>query len=352
MRKENIYWNSHNLLSRGGTFNFAIGGRGCGKTYNAKKTRIQHFIKTGMQFIYLRRYRTELKETQTFFDDVCQEFPGYEFRTIGSKGYVRKINKEAEAQTEDENKKDRNKWKLMCYFLPLSTNGSKKSVAYPSVDFIVYDEFIIGEGCYHYLQHEVKQFLEFYNTVDRYQDRTKVLFIANAVSLYNPYFTEFNLCPRKKNTFLSAKNGLLQLELIDSSRFKKHVDSTNFGKIIKGTLYYDYAVSNIFEDDNDTFIMPKTPQARFHYGIKFDNMTFGVWVDFMQGVYYVTQKTAKDGTIYALTKSDLSIDVRMIERTHALIKTIKKLYMQGVVFFDTISTRSKFTDLMEYLNVR
>lgn len=343
---KNIYWNSHNLLSRGGIFNFAIGGRGCGKTYNAKKTRIQHFIKTGMQFIYLRRYKTELKEISSFFDDVCVEFKNYEFKIIGHNGYIRK-----RALSED-NKKNKIKWELMCYFLPLSTNGTKKSVAYPKVDYIVYDEFIISEGCYRYLHDEVHQFLEFFNTVDRYQDRTKVLFIANAVSLFNPYFTEFRLFPRKENTFISAKNGLIQLEVINSEKFKNHVDKTKFGQLIADTPYYSYAVSNIFEDDNNSFIMKKTTNARFHYGIKFDSLNFGVWVDFSEGVYFITQKITKDGTTYALTKKDLSIDVRMIDRTNGLLKTLKKLYMQGVVFFDTIETRNNFNRLMEYLNVR
>ena len=52
------YWDSHELMTRNGGFNVAIGGRGTGKTYDFKYKRIRHYIKTcdgfrkqGRQFI-------------------------------------------------------------------------------------------------------------------------------------------------------------------------------------------------------------------------------------------------------------------------------------------------------------
>ncbi|MBS6750091.1 MAG: phage DNA encapsidation protein, partial [Firmicutes bacterium] len=65
------------------------------------------------------------------------------------------------------------------------------------VDMIGFDEFIIDKGSLHYLQNELKQFQDFYNTVDRFQDRVKVMFMANAVALTNPYFIGWRLKPRK-----------------------------------------------------------------------------------------------------------------------------------------------------------
>ena len=65
-----MYWNIKNSLSHNCLFNFIVGDRGVGKTYGCKKWAIEDFLKTGAQFIYLRRYQTELKRTNKFFDDI------------------------------------------------------------------------------------------------------------------------------------------------------------------------------------------------------------------------------------------------------------------------------------------
>ena len=65
-----MYWNIKNSLSHNCLFNFIVGDRGVGKTYGCKKWAIEDFLKTGAQFIYLRRYQTEFKRTNKFFDDI------------------------------------------------------------------------------------------------------------------------------------------------------------------------------------------------------------------------------------------------------------------------------------------
>lgn len=337
-----MYWDGHELLTRNAMFNFAIGGRGTGKTFFAKRSRIKHFLKTGKQFIYLRRYKPEFEDRSLFFEDVAQEFPSHEFKVEGMKGYVRK-------QTDEEKKP---KWRLMCMFVTLANALTKKSVPYPDVDMIVFDEFIIDKGHIHYLTNEVKAFYDFYNTVDRFQDRVKVLFLANSVSVVNPYFIAFHLKPRKETRFILAHKGYMCCELIDSSRFQAHVDETRFGKMIKGTSYYDYAVGNVFNDDNDLFIAKKPPEAIFFYAIKFDERTIGVWVDYSEGNYYITKKAPKNSVCYALTKRDMEPNLLMIEKSNIMLKCLRKLYMQGSVFFDSVQTREFFNNVLDYLNLR
>ena len=76
---KNIYTDISNVLTYNAILNFIIGERGVGKSYSSKKYVINHFLKTNKKFVYLRRYKTELKESvPKFFDDIIlnKEFKG------------------------------------------------------------------------------------------------------------------------------------------------------------------------------------------------------------------------------------------------------------------------------------
>lgn len=339
---DGTYWDCHDLLTRNGMFNFAIGGRGTGKTYDAKYKRIKHFLKTGKRFIYLRRYKTEFEDKDKFFADIVDNFPEHEFDVRGMTGFIRLASDE---------EKNPHKWVPLCYFVTLANALTKKSVPYPDVDMIIFDEFIIDKGSLHYCSNEVKQFLDFYNTVDRFEDRCRVLFLANAVTLTNPYFIYWRLKPRKEKRFCSAAGGTVVCEMVQSEKFRAKVDQTKFGQLIKGTAYYDYAVGNSFRDDNDSFISKKTEESQFYYAIKFDGRSVGVWVDYEEGNYYVCGKIPKNARVITLTKDDMQPNLVMIERNSVYMRSLKRMYMQGSVFFDSIETREFTHSILSYLGL-
>lgn len=49
-------------LSYNALLTFIVTGRGLGKSYGSKKFVAKHFLKKKKQFVYLRRYKTELKQ--------------------------------------------------------------------------------------------------------------------------------------------------------------------------------------------------------------------------------------------------------------------------------------------------
>lgn len=86
-----IYYSYQRILSYNAFLNFLIGERGVGKTYGAVKFCIQKFLKKGEQFIYLRRYKSDLKKSvPTFFDAMIKnnEFPEATFKTSGANFYI------------------------------------------------------------------------------------------------------------------------------------------------------------------------------------------------------------------------------------------------------------------------
>ena len=70
----NIYYDITNTITYDALYYFIIGERGVGKTYSAKKFCIRRFLKTGEQFVYLRRYKTDLeKGKKKFFKALINE---------------------------------------------------------------------------------------------------------------------------------------------------------------------------------------------------------------------------------------------------------------------------------------
>ena len=75
--------NSYNAF-----FHFILTNRGFGKSYGAKQRCIDRFLKYGEQFVYVRRYKTELKKIGKYFDDIKERYPDHEFKVVGKTFYI------------------------------------------------------------------------------------------------------------------------------------------------------------------------------------------------------------------------------------------------------------------------
>ena len=85
-----MFYDLSRVLSYNAYFNFLLGERGVGKTFSTKKFVINKFLKHNEQFIYLRRYKPEIKEAKdTYFNDIISKFPNHSFET---KNYKFKID--------------------------------------------------------------------------------------------------------------------------------------------------------------------------------------------------------------------------------------------------------------------
>ena len=324
------YYDFGKILSYNAVYNFVCGARGLGKTYGAKKYVINNAIRSGEQFIYLRRFKTELKTRASFFADIAHEFPGYEFRVNGSS-----------AQMKLEG--DHEKWTTVGYFLSLSTSQSVKSVPYPDVTTIIYDEFIIDRGTSHYLSGEADLFNDFYSTVDRYQDRTIVLFLSNAVSIMNPYFIEYDIEPTHE--IVRKADGFMVANFPDSESFGKAVRRTRFGKFITENHgeYAEYAIDNDFKDDDGAFITRKSGRAGYVATIRTTRGTFSVWTD--SPSWFIQAKRPKSEICYALDVPDLREGEVMLGYSDKLTQYLRAAFRQGRVFFDAPRSRNTFREL-------
>jgi len=333
---ESIYYDFGAVLSRNGVFNFILGGRGIGKTYGAKKLVIKKAIEKGHQFIYLRRYKEELAvAANTLFADISKEFPGVEFRKHGN-----------EAQyTLDIGATKERRWKTIGYFIALSTAQTYKSVAYPNVKTIVYDEVVAEKGR-RYLSDEYNIFVNFYNTVDRYRDEVRVLFLANSVSIMNPYFLALDIEVDGRE-FASYADGFVVCHFPDLDDFNNMAKSTRYGRFISGTDYEKYAIDNQFSDNHNSLIAKKGGRARYAYTLHTLKGTFSVWYDTITGEYYAQEKRPKDEKRYTNNVALVDENVTLLVKSDKKLEYPRTAFRNGRMLFDSPTTRNIFLELFK-----
>ena len=173
----------------------------------------------------------------------------------------------------------------ICGFaMPLSVANILKSATFENVDTIIFDEFLLANGTYHYLQDEVIQFLDVIETIARTR-KIRVLLLGNAISVTNPYFDFFKITLPYNSEFKTFKDGLILVNYIKNEEYRQMKKSTAFGRLIDGTDYGKYAIDNEFLLDNNNFIHKKTPNAKFNFKLKINNQVYGVWTDYNLRIY-------------------------------------------------------------------
>lgn len=324
-----MWYDVNRTLSHNCLLNFIVGPRGVGKTYSAKKRVIANFLKKREQFVYLRRYETELQPSniEKFWDDIMLEYPDHAFLASKGKFYI--------------------DGKVCGFYIPLSKAAQYKSVPFPNVSIIIFDEFIIDQGLIRYLPNEVNSFNEMYSTIARLRD-VIVLFLSNAITFTNPYFLFFDLSLQQGQKIV--KKGDILLELVDNPVYTSEASKTRFGKIIAGTDYGKYALENNFLRDTNTFIAQMPGPGVYMMTLRIDNISFGVYSISNEQLWYVSEKVdATSKRIISIDKESHDIDSSYSHETSAKIwwETLKQKYFRAEVRFCTMKAKNLISEALK-----
>lgn len=328
---ESVFYSYSKVLSYNAMFNFIIGERGVGKTYGAKQYAINRFLKRGEQFVYIRRYKTELKEaagdTNKFFGQLYDLYPDNKFRVSGEKLY--------------------NDKKVMGYVLPLSVANILKSTSFNKVTTIIFDEFIIDKGCYHYLQNEVEQLLDLVETIARLRE-IKVFFLGNAISVTNPYFTYFNLSLPYKSDIKTFKEGLILVNYIKNLEYREVKHKSKFGRLIAGTNYSKYAIDNEFLRDSKAFIRKKTPEAQHYFILRYNGLNYGIWNDWKNGYLFISNSyDPQCPIIITFNSSDHDENTTLLRlKGSSFFKSIIEHYRLSKLYFESQQIKNNVIELI------
>lgn len=331
------YYNYDKINSYNCCFNFILTNRGYGKSYGSKAMVIRNFLKRKEQFVYCRRYKTELTEFIKFFDDIRQAFPNHKFEIKGKTAYI-----------DDE---------ICGYAIPLSMSQKYKSTPYPNVTTIIFDEFIIDTSTciMRYISNEVEMFLDLFETVARKRDNVKAYLLANFITEVNPYFIFFNVTPKKGERFTLARNGELIIDVSKSDEFIKEKENTRFGRLIAGTKYSDYALNNEALRDSNAFIEKLSLKNMYSLCTLSDNKrSIGLYQDTKTGMFYCCSKIDKNVKkfVLELEAHDNTAILNSRITDYPLFKIFVKGFQLGQTRFDTQSTKIFAYECLKKLGVK
>lgn len=328
----NIYWDISRLLTFNAMINIIIGERGVGKSYSTKKYAVKKAINKGRKFIYMRRYETELdlmlskQDEEAFFKDISKDpdFQGIEFEIINKVAYAN--------------------GKEIGYFMALSRQAHYKSIPYPEVDTIIFDEVFIQSN--RYLKNEVIQLLELIETVGRLRN-IKIFMLSNMISLVNPYFMYFKLSlPYQKDVKL-FQEGTIAVCYIKNEAYREVKRQSQFGKLIKGTAYEEYAIDNKSLNDNNSFIKKKQRGSFHFFNIIINQSMYGVWKDTKNGCLVVSKDFKNECPILLSFDFNSHTEKTTLARTRSpYFKGLINAYSRGMLYFENIAIKENVLNLL------
>lgn len=359
---ERKYYDWQATLSRQtgtqGEFCIVVGAKNIGKTFGIRKQCVQDFLKRGERFCEICRTKDEKKQvSQGYFDKfkAMGMFKDYIFKTTQNAGYI------AREPVEDEDGKyiEKPDWQLICYFVSLTTFQTEKKRTYTGIKRFIFDEAIIDrKDRYHrYLPDEYLILANILDSISRQQPNSdyiyRVYILGNACDLTCPYlrYLGINQIPEYGYSFWNDKHTLLHyVEPWDAEDMKAN---TLVGRMLNGLEESDMVFGNVFSTSNTSDIAKKTKDARFMFGVIYNNNTFGLWVDYKQSLTFVSSKVPKDSdNIIALTKADMTIDFLAVERTSSYLRSINRMFYSGLLRYDSPVIKELFLHVLNFLGIK
>lgn len=339
---KNKFYSGKKVLSYNTPFIFSLGNRSIGKTFYWTCRMINYFKETGRKFLYVRRYDDDLRAVGTkIFDAVRFKFPTdeLEVRGSGKTGTEYYINGELAGMT-----------------FALSLAYKAKSISLPDYDIIFFDEFLPENG--RYLSNEVEMALNLYQTVARgdgkaIREDCKFIFIANNVTLNNPYFKELHIRENIKtgSHYIVDKDRAWVLELTNNVAIADEIAKTAFGKMIAKTRYGDYALKSQFLMDDSTFIEKPSGNSRYYCTLVWRGKEYGVFEYTDAGVLQISSKVDKScKLIFSLSTADHKPNYMLLykSRQNPVYAYLRFCYNIAAVRFDNDDCKIAFLEIMEY----
>jgi hypothetical protein len=320
------WYDPNKTLTHNALFNYIVGNRSCGKSYGLKKRVIKNFLEKGWQFVYLRRYKDELdKSKDSYFDDIIKnnEFPNHKITFENDCYFIDGL--------------------LFGYAMALTKAKDYKSSSYPNVWVIIFEEFIIEEnGFTRYLKNEVEILLGFYMSIDRYRG-CKLFALGNNFTMFNPHLIYWGLNEPYNGNISKAKKGKVLLEKVNDPEFIAERMQSDFGQLVEGTSFAEFAIQNKSPIDNDTFVMKKTEKCSYYFTFKYEGELYGVWLDYSIGKFFVSKDVDPYfKTVYCITLEDHSPNTLLLKASNKSVyfKTFIQSYKDGDVYFESMKIKS------------
>lgn len=186
------YYNIKRLLSKypDAYYYVVFGERSNGKTYSALDYALERAAHDGEHFAYIRRYSLEVKKremSQLFAAHMVnkriQNLTKNQWTGISFTGNSFRFSRGTDKSNLEYSDP-------IGFAFDLNSMEHFKSISFPKVTTIIFDEFITRSG---YLPNEFLLFTNVLSTIIRTRNNVKIIMLGNTVNKFCPYFGEMGL---------------------------------------------------------------------------------------------------------------------------------------------------------------
>lgn len=358
------YYSLNEIHRYKATYNVIFGERSNGKTYATLQHALTKYLKTGKQFIYLRRWQEDItrKRMSQLFSAINSQvltMTKGRFEMVyylNSKFYLANKNPDTEKIEYDENN-------CIGYVLAISENEHNKSISFPHVNTIIFDEFISSKF---YIIDEFVAFMNSVSTIVRERDDITIYMLGNTINKYCPYFEEMGL----KN-ISKQKQGTIDLYTYGQSSLTVAVEyCDNLNKSKKSNKYFAFdnpKLSMITKGSWEIGIYPRLTEkytqrdVQFTFFIEFDKQVLQCEIVYKSSGYFfifVHEKTTpiKNVTdlVYTLDESQSMYKQTNLKNPRNKVeKVIYSLIVDRKVFYSSNDVGNTFSNFIrQMLEVR
>lgn len=188
----NKYYSLKRILDKHAHYNMIFGVRSNGKTTAILEYGLKNYVETGKQMAYLRRWDEEFrgKRGSQLFADIVNRGVVEKLTKGRWTGVYYYASKWYLCNYNDEGKRDEVDSSPFCYGFALSTMEHDKSISFPNITTVFFDEFLSRTQ---YLVDEFVVFCNVLSTIIRQRKDVTIFMAGNTVTKYCPYFAEMGL---------------------------------------------------------------------------------------------------------------------------------------------------------------
>lgn len=346
---EQMYVNYSKMFTKRRFLNLLVTAREMGKSYGSKiEVVLRSWYEDGYKTLWLRRFGTQVDKElegdfwgsapQTFFEKYGERYgleQAPEITSDGSHFYC-----DGEEFME---------------IMALTEAVNAKGQEHIGTANIVLDEFIEKE-LYKYIapamsepsDYLLKMAKTFFRDANIPPEDRHIYLLANAESITNPYFIEFDMVDavREDTEWLMNENILLWMPRMSELLYEKLMKDP-LNQIIMGTSYAAVALNNTFFNGGSLNIKPKLlPKSKLLFSLQIYGAQFFIYnQEESKGneYLYVYSKGSFNGERYVLDSNSFKHeDERVIPRS--ALENFRAALSMNMVKYDSIKTKALITE--------
>ena len=335
-----------------------LGERSNGKSYASKNLLIKKCIDNDEELIYLRRYNLDVK------DSLCVSYFGdcpVDIMTNGEYSCIDVYRKGIWLANIDEESGKVKRGKKIGYCHALSASEHYKSLAFPKVGYIIFEEVISIDG--RYLFNEPNKLQQYVSTIFR-NHKGKVVLIGNTISRICPYYREWDLKGVAKQKLGSVEDYIFHNDNGEDTTLSVFLtDSLNYNS----GMFFGLASKNITKGAYEVQKQPHLPknvtQYKILYQLVFEYNEFRFLCQLLQDkeksdnvFWYVQPKTSeiKENTRVISNKFSVNplYSIGFNRPLNENERRVFEMFNRGKVCYSDNLTGTEFDNCMKLSNGR